>query len=90
LPPRDGSLPDLDLISILMERQEMGPISSRSILEELARIVPAFAEAAGGEVPGFGLVIDGDEKPVPNAMPNYVDPWHAPRGKPTLVADIAQ
>jgi NADH-quinone oxidoreductase subunit G len=90
LPPRDGSLPDLDLISILMERQEMGPISSRSILEELARIIPAFAKAAGGEVPGFGLVIDGDEKPAPNAMPNYVDPWHAPRGKPTLVADIAQ
>lgn len=90
LPPRDGSLPDLDLLSILMERQELGPVASRTVLEELAQIVPAFSRVTGGEFPDFGLVLDGEEKPVRNAMPSYVDPWHAPRGRTSLTIDVAR
>src|SRR4029077_173378 len=39
LPPRDGSLPDLDLFAILLGRGA-GPISSRQVLGELAGGVP--------------------------------------------------
>ena len=46
LPPRDGSLPDLDIFAILMGRTG-GPVHSREVLAELAEAVPAFGVAAG-------------------------------------------
>ena len=56
LPPRDGSLPDLDLFAILLGRGA-GPISSRQVLAELAGAVPSFAAAGGGKLPSFGVVL---------------------------------
>jgi NADH-quinone oxidoreductase subunit G len=85
LPPRDGSLPDLDVLAILMERPGGGPVSSGDVLAELARQVPGFEAVARleGEFPAFGLPLDEEETPTPG-MAIYVDPWHAPRGKVTL------
>ena len=51
LPPRDGSLPDLDLFAILLNRPGGGPVNSHEILAELAETVPAFAVAKGGKLP---------------------------------------
>ncbi len=56
LPPRDGSLPDLDLLAIL-QGHGVGPISSRLVLAELAETVPAFAVAKDGRLPVFGAVL---------------------------------
>jgi NADH-quinone oxidoreductase subunit G len=77
LPPRDGSLPDLDLFAILLGRGH-GPIRSRTVLGELAEAVPAFAAARGGKVPEFGLEIG---QPGPNGAPAvpFADPWMRPR-----------
>jgi NADH-quinone oxidoreductase subunit G len=79
LPPRDGSLPDLDLLSILIGRGA-GPIRSRDVLAELAETVPAFAPAAGGRVPTFGILLGpehaGDGQ---NGAIVYRDPWFATR-----------
>jgi NADH-quinone oxidoreductase subunit G len=85
LPPRDGSLPDLDILAILMERPGGGPISSRDILEELAGQIAGFSAASNlnGSFPEFGVPLDGTEEPT-FGMVRYVDPWHAPRGKVTL------
>ena len=55
LPPRDGSLPDLDLLAILLNRPG-GPVNSREVLAELAETVPAFAVAKGGKLPAFGVL----------------------------------
>ncbi|WP_435018955.1 molybdopterin-dependent oxidoreductase [Tundrisphaera sp. TA3] len=81
LPPRDGSLPDLDLFAILKGRTG-GPVRSRDILTEVAAAIPAFAAFADGVVPAFGLPIgegQADGKPELVAV-GYVDPWQAPRG----------
>ena len=64
LPPRDGSLPDLDILAILLERPGAGPFDSREILAELAAAVPAFAKAKTDELPEFGLSLDSDEPEV--------------------------
>ncbi len=56
LPPRDGSLPDLDLFAILLARGA-GPVRSREVLAEVAEAIPAFGVARGGVVPPFGVVI---------------------------------
>ena len=53
LPPRDGSLPDLDLFAILLNRPGGGPVNSHEILAELAETVPAFAVAEGGQAPAL-------------------------------------
>ena len=53
LPPRDGSLPDLDLFAILLNRPGGGPVHSGEVLAELAEAVPAFAVATGGKLPGL-------------------------------------
>jgi NADH-quinone oxidoreductase subunit G len=78
LPPRDGSLPDLDLFAILLGRGT-GPISSRRILAELAGVVPAFSVAADGKVPAFGIPLaePGSGPPVaaPSSAPAFSDPW---------------
>ncbi len=59
LPPRDGSLPDLDLLAILSSHGA-GPVSSRTVLAEVAATVPAFAKFADGHVPEFGQAIGDD------------------------------
>ena len=80
LPPRDGSLPDLDLFSILLNR-DRGPVRSKAVLAEIAEQIPAFAGARGGEVPGFGLPLGettaADGAAVP---PPFVDAWFVPQG----------
>jgi NADH-quinone oxidoreductase subunit G len=79
LPPRDGSLPDLDLLSILVGRGA-GPIRSRDVLAELAATVPAFAPAAGGEVPAFGALLGAEHVADGKVRPYvYRDPWFATR-----------
>ena len=77
LPPREGSLPDLDLLAILLDRPG-GPIRSAAILAELAEAVPAFAVARGGEVPPLGVVL-GSTAPADGARAfAFVDSWYAP------------
>ena len=77
LPPRDGSLPDLDLFAILLHRAG-GPIRSREILAELAEAVPAFGVATKGRVPEFGVTI-GDPALASVAAFPFSDPWTVPR-----------
>jgi hypothetical protein len=79
LPPRDGSLPDLDLLAILVGRGA-GPIRSRDVLAEAAANVPAFAAAEGGVVPPGGVVL-GEPSAVGAGAGAYVDPWMGPRGR---------
>jgi NADH-quinone oxidoreductase subunit G len=77
LPPRDGSLPDLDVFAILMNRGA-GPISSGTVLGELAAAVAAFAPARGGAVPAFGIDLATDAATTPPAADGgdvYRDPW---------------
>jgi NADH-quinone oxidoreductase subunit G len=75
LPPRDGSLPDLDILAILLRRGP-GPISSREILAELASAIPAFAGASGGQLPTFGLDLAQHEpRPPIEGGYTYRDPW---------------
>jgi len=86
LPPREGSVPDLDLVSILAERGE-GPVNSAEVLAELARELPVFANAASqaAKLPRYGLPLEDGAAPISWAdQTPYVDPWHAPRGRPTL------
>ena len=72
LPPREGSLPDLDLLAILLGRAN-GPISSRDILAELAEAVPTFAAARVGRIPEFGVPLSGHEAGPPARR--FLDPW---------------
>ena len=79
LPPRDGSLPDLDIFAVLMGRD--GPVRSREILAELAEAVPAFGVAEGGSVTDFGdLIGQADGEPVAAGVGGrFSDPWNVPR-----------
>ena len=78
LPPREGSLPGLDLFAILLDRP--GPPDSREVLAELAERAPAFAAAGGGEIHEYGVPLDG-EAPDPEAeQPRFVDLWFNPLG----------
>ena len=90
LPPRDGAMPDLDLLAILLGRGA-GPISSHEILAELAEAVPAFAVAVdeGGKLPPFGVPLaeaetvgagagTGARAVVPGG--GFNDPWTTARG----------
>jgi NADH-quinone oxidoreductase subunit G len=79
LPPRDGSLPDLDLIAILSGKGS-APISSRSILAEVAREIPEFASATDGTLPEFGTVIGVETQPALVGAFAYDDPWMVARG----------
>lgn len=78
LPPRDGSLPDLDIFGVLLNRPG-GPVVSSEALAELAEIAPRFAPAKGGELPEFGVDLDAEApaKPEPSA---FVDLWYVPMG----------
>ncbi len=81
LPPRDGSLPDLDVFGILMGRP--GQVHSRAVLAELAGAIPAFGVADSGRIPEFGVVIgDGAAEGRPalaGVGVGYDDPWQMPR-----------
>ena len=83
LPPRDGSLPDLDIFAILMGRSG-GPVRSRDILAELAGAIPEFAVAAGGILPEFGVPLnnagaEGQAAMVGVGSGRFDDPWQVPR-----------
>jgi NADH-quinone oxidoreductase subunit G len=84
LPPRDGSLPDLDLLAILLNRSGRGPVNSQEILAEMAETVPAFAVAGGGKVPEFGIPIGAAPSLAASdgvgAAPSFVDTWFVPQG----------
>ncbi len=80
LPPREGALPDLDLLAILLHRPG-GPVRSGEVLAELAEAIPAFAVARGGTVPALGALLgtsaaaDGTTRGVA-----FTDTWHVPQG----------
>jgi NADH-quinone oxidoreductase subunit G len=80
LPPREGSLPDLDLIAILLNRPR-GPVRSGEILAELAETVPMFAVARGGGVPAMGALL-GSPPPPDGAVrsPVFTDSWFVSQG----------
>ncbi|WP_165221498.1 molybdopterin-dependent oxidoreductase [Aquisphaera insulae] len=79
LPPREGSLPDLDLLSILLNRP--GPARSGEVLAELAEAVPAFAAAKGGVLPATGQDLSAGSGAKPKSdPPAFVDSWFAPQG----------
>jgi predicted molibdopterin-dependent oxidoreductase YjgC len=84
LPPRDGSLPDLDLVAILLNRPG-GPARSSEILAEIADTIPAFAVAKGGKLPPFGAVL-GPTGPTNGAAapPSFSDLWSQPKGAARL------
>ena len=82
LPPREGSLPDLDIFAILMGRAG-GPVRSRDILAEMAGVVPGFSVADGGVISEFGVLLSTEESeftgvPV-GAGGRFDDPWKIPR-----------
>ncbi len=81
LPPRDGSLPDLDLFAILLNRPG-GPVKSGEVLAELAETLPGFAVAKGGKLPPFGAVIG---QPTPRdgtaGPPSFTDSWFVAQGE---------
>jgi NADH-quinone oxidoreductase subunit G len=80
LPPRDGSLPDLDLFAILLNRPG-GPASSGSILAELAESVPAFHAARGGKLPLYGVVLgEAPAAAAGTAAPAFTDAWFVAHG----------
>ena len=81
LPPRDGSLPDLDIFAVLLGRPD-GPIRSRDVLAELASTIPAFAAAEGGTFNDLGVLI-GRPAETPAELVGvggrFDDPWMVPR-----------
>jgi len=81
LPPRDGSLPDLDILGILLDRPG-GPVSSSDVLAELAETIPAFGVAKGGKLPPYGVVIGQSPPPAAKAPvpPSFNDAWFVAHG----------
>jgi NADH-quinone oxidoreductase subunit G len=81
LPPRDGSLPDLDILGILLDRPG-GPVSSSEVLAELAETIPAFGVAKGGKLPLYGAVIGQSPPPAAKAAvpPSFNDAWFVAHG----------
>ena len=81
LPPRDGSLPDLDLLAILLNRPG-GPVNSSEVLAELAETIPAFAVAKGGKLPVYGVVLGQASAPAGRrrSPPSFTDTWFVAHG----------
>jgi NADH-quinone oxidoreductase subunit G len=80
LPPRDGSLPDLDLLAILANRPG-GPVKSSDVLAELAEAIPAFGVAKGGVLPRYGVVLGASAQAAgPPAPPSFTDTWYLAHG----------
>ncbi|MDX2036009.1 MAG: molybdopterin-dependent oxidoreductase [Isosphaeraceae bacterium] len=73
LPPRDGSLPDLDVFAILANRSG-GPVRSSEILAEAAETIPVFASVRGGVVPPMGALL-GTEAVAAAPAHRFVDSW---------------
>jgi NADH-quinone oxidoreductase subunit G len=78
LPPRDGSLPDLDIFAILAGR-EAGPVVSRNVLKDAAAAIPALGVAADGKLSEFGVKI-GQATPLVVGSVPFNDPWLERRG----------
>ena len=78
LPPRDGSLPDLDLLAILLGRGR-GPVRSRDILAELARDGPRLRRRRRGPDPGLRRRAGAARPPTAPPAAAFADPW-TPRG----------
>jgi NADH-quinone oxidoreductase subunit G len=79
LPPRDGSLPDLDLLAILLNRPG-GPVKSSEVLAELAETIPAFAMAKGGVLPRYGVLLGDAKPPAGPVPPTFTDTWFLAHG----------
>ena len=80
LPPRDGSLPDLDLLAILLNRPG-GPVQSSDVLAEMAETIPAFGAAKGGVLPAYGVVLDQSSASAgPPVPPSFTDAWFLAHG----------
>jgi NADH-quinone oxidoreductase subunit G len=79
LAPREGTLPDLDLLAILAHKGA-GPINSATILAELAETIPAFSVVRGGKVPALGVVLGHPETVIEPPL-DFQDPWLAPQGR---------
>jgi NADH-quinone oxidoreductase subunit G len=79
LPPRDGSLPDLDILGILLHRPG-GPVRSGEVLAELAETVEGFAVARGGSVPPLGAVLGSPPPPPSATAAAFVDSWYVGQG----------
>ena len=81
LPPRDGSLPDLDIFAVLMGRSG-GPVHSREVLAELAGVISAFSVAGSGTFNDMGVLI-GQPPETPEELVGvggrFDDPWQVPR-----------
>jgi NADH-quinone oxidoreductase subunit G len=81
LPPRDGALPDLDLLAILLNRPGGGPVDSSTVLAELAERIPAFNIAKGGKLPAHGAVMGGPASADGRASaPSFTDTWFLAHG----------
>jgi NADH-quinone oxidoreductase subunit G len=81
LPPRDGSLADLDLLAILLDRTG-GPVRSSEVLAELAGVVPAFSAAREGKLPRHGVLLgqSRERDTGPPAAPSFTDSWNVHQG----------
>jgi NADH-quinone oxidoreductase subunit G len=81
LPPRDGSLPDLDLLAILLHRPGGGPIDSSTVLAEIAEQIPAFGIAKGGKLPAHGVLL-GAASPADGRRGgvSFIDTWFLVHG----------
>ena len=82
LPPRDGSLPDLDLLAILLHRPGGGPVDSSTVLAEIAERIPAFSAAKGGKVPAQGVLLSASQRLSAAWVPGagYTDSWFLAHG----------
>jgi NADH-quinone oxidoreductase subunit G len=81
LPPRDGSMADLDLLWVLLDRPG-GPPASSDILAEVAQAIPAFSAARGGKLPALGIPLDQSQsraKPAADVR-TFADTWNLPQG----------
>ncbi len=78
LPPRDGSLPDLDVFAILLGRGA-APIRSGDVLAEFAGVLKGFEVAKSGRLSEFGEYIGETEKNLKAAVP-FNDAWTLHRG----------
>jgi NADH-quinone oxidoreductase subunit G len=81
LPPRDGALPDLDLLSILLDHGP-GPVSSSAVLAELAEKIPEFSVVAGGKVPAWGVPLRAARAATSSSLAgkSFNDAWFVEHG----------
>lgn len=78
LPPRDGSLPDLDILAILSDRPG-GPQASFGVLAEAAATIAALAPAGDGRPAEFGVALDQPANGAATREYAFADPWTGAR-----------